>query len=456
MQIKQSTIQWIIIFSVFFLAIYLVSSVLMPFIFGAIVAYFLDPVTDKLQDKGLSRNRATVTVLGIFLAIIIGIFALAGPLLVEQISGLFTKIPEYLGQLEREHGESVKELVNKYAPDFQTQAKDAAVQYSSQLLKISTSILGGFIASSTSILSFLSLVFISPIVAYYLLRDWDVIVKKIDDLLPRNKISVIRKNLVKIDTIISAYIRGQVTVCLIMAVLYSLNLTLAGLNYSLAIGVLTGILTFIPYVGMTIGALTGLIVAYMQFGFEIQFAWVVVAFLLGNLLEGNFITPKIVGESVELHPAWVIFALLAGGATLGFTGVLIAIPAAAVIGVLTRSSVEAYKESGLYLGFDNIQIERGTAQQEGIVTEKEESPIFETKEANKTAKTENKKAENKRPEKAATKEPRRFVIDDFVLNPNGDYPSVSAEEKASSKPKNNKPKATKKGKKKEPELKFPS
>lgn len=444
MQIKQSTIQWGIIFSVLFLAIYLVSSVLMPFIFGAIMAYFLDPVTDKLQEKGLSRNRATIAVLGIFLGIIVGIFALAGPLLVEQISGLFTKIPEYLAQLEKEHGESVKALVSQYAPDFQMQAKDAAVQYSSQLLKISTSLLGGFIASSTSILSFLSLVFISPIVAYYLLRDWDVIVKKIDDLLPRSKVSVIRKNLVKMDKIISAYIRGQVTVCLIMSVLYSLNLTLAGLNYSLAIGVLTGILTFIPYVGMTIGALTGLIVAYMQFGFEIQFAWVVVAFLLGNLLEGNFITPKIVGESVELHPAWVIFALLAGGATLGFTGVLIAIPAAAVIGVLTRSSVEAYKESGLYLGFENIAIERGTAQQEGVVTEKQESPIFE--------KSEEKNSKAKKTEKPSAKEPRRFVIDDFVLNPNGDYPNISEPEKP--KAKKEKPKGSKKTKKKEPELKF--
>jgi predicted PurR-regulated permease PerM len=451
MQIKQSTIQWTLIFSVFFLAIYLVSSVLMPFIFGAIIAYFLDPVTDKLQLKGLSRNRSTIIILSIFVGILVGIFALVGPLLIDQISGLFDKIPEYLAQLEKEHGESVKALVNQYAPEFQVQAQDAAVQYSSQLLKISTTLLGGFIASSTSILSFLSLVFISPIVAYYLLRDWDIIVKKIDELLPRTNVSKIRKNLTKIDKIISAYIRGQVTVCLIMSIIYSVNLTLVGLNYSLAIGFLTGVLTFIPYVGMTVGALTGLIVAYMQFGFEIGFAWVVVAFLLGNLLEGNFITPKIVGESVELHPAWIIFALLAGGATLGFTGVLIAIPAAAVIGVLTRSSVETYKQSGLYLGLENIQIERGSAQQEGVVTEKQETPIFEKTEepAVKPKKTD--KAE--KTEKPTTKEPRRFVIDDFVLNPNSEFSNVAKEEKP--KAKKEKPKGAKKTKKKEPELKFP-
>ncbi len=376
MQIKQSTISWAIIFGVFFFFIYLVGSILMPFVFGAIVAYFLDPMADKLEERGLTRNTSTVIVLGSFSAILITVIALLGPLLFDQVTDLISKTPEYAAQLEREYGEKVRELVHKVSPNIQDEAKDFAFKFSNEILKISGSLLTGILSSGVAIFSLLSLIFISPIIAYYLLRDWDKLVKKIDDLLPREKLSSIRKNFVNIDRIISAYIRGQVTVCLVMAVIYSVLLALVGLNYSLAIGFLTGVLSFVPYVGMTVGAVTGLTVGYIQFGFSEGLMWVAGAFVLGNLTEGNFITPKLVGNSVELHPAWVIFALLAGGTVLGFTGVLIAIPAAAVIGVLTRSSVEVYKHSPLYLGYNSMQISASFTQQEGIVTEREETPIF--------------------------------------------------------------------------------
>ncbi len=420
MQIKQSTISWTIIFGLAFLIIYLVGGILAPFIFGIIVAYFLDPIADKLEEKGLSRTNSTVVVLGGFSAILIGVIVLFGPILLDQIIELISKIPVYAAQLEHDHGENVKNLLHKFMPDIQDQAKDFAFKFSNELLKLSGLLLSGIFTSGAAIFSLLSLFLISPIIAFYMLRDWDVLVKKIDDLLPRNNLSAIRKNFVKIDNIISAYIRGQVTVCLIMAVFYSVNLSLVGLNYGFAIGFVTGILAFIPYVGMAIGAITGLIVAYVEFGLDDGMLLVALVFVFGNVIEGNFITPKLVGDSVELHPAWIIFALLAGGTLIGFTGVLVAIPAAAVIGVLTRSSVEVYKQSSLYLGnYDTMQLSANFTQQDGVVTEKHENPVFSGFE-----------------EVAPQSRPERKIVDDVkVAN-------------------NPKPKKKKK-KKKEFELKFP-
>ncbi len=375
MQIKQSTISWGLIFAGLFFFIYLVGGILTPFIFGLIVAYFLDPIADKLEEHGLTRTNATITVLGSFCAVIIGVIMLFGPLLFDQISELISKIPVYIAQLEQQHGSALKDLLHGVAPNLEGGAKDFAFKFSNEILKVSAFLLTGIFSSSAAVFSVISLVLISPIIAFYLLRDWDILVKKIDDLLPRENTTAIRKNAVKIDSIISAYIRGQVTVCLIMAIFYAVNLTFIGLNYGFAIGFLTGVLSFIPYIGMAVGAITGLIVAYTQFGFDDGMLLAVAVFVFGNVIEGNFITPKLVGDKVELHPAWIIFALLAGGTILGFTGVLIAIPVAAVIGVLTRSSVEVYKKSPLYLGYNSMQISDDYSQ-DGFVTEKLETPIF--------------------------------------------------------------------------------
>jgi predicted PurR-regulated permease PerM len=379
MQIKQSTISWGLIFGGLLFFIYLVGDILTPFIFGAFVAYFLDPVADKFEEKGLSRSLSTVLTLSIFCAILAGVIMVFGPLFFDQIGGLIEKIPVYIAQLEQEHGMALRKYLDMVQPGLQDQAKDMAFKFSNELFKISGVLLTGLFTSGAAVFSVISLVLISPIIAFYLLRDWDILVKKIDDLLPREKVSVIRKNFMKIDEIISAYIRGQVSVCIIMAIFYSINLTIVGLNYGFAIGFLTGILSFIPYVGMAIGAITGLTVAYIQFGFGDGMLLVLAVFIFGNVIEGNFVTPKLVGDSVELHPAWIIFALLAGGAVFGFKGILIAIPSAAVIGVLTRSSVEAYKTSGLYLGYDSNTLHinpTGYTAHEGVITEREEAPVF--------------------------------------------------------------------------------
>ena len=185
---------------------------------------------------------------------------------------------------------------------------------------------------------------------FYLLRDWDDIVATIDDWLPRHLAPVIRENTLEIDAVLSGFLRGQFSVCLLLGALYAIGLTVVGLDFGLIIGFITGLISFVPYFGMLIGFAVGLGVAIAQFSDWQPIAMVAGVFVIGQFLEGNFITPKLVGDRIGLHPAWILFALLAAGALFGFTGILLAVPAAAVVGVLGRFSIQQYKQSVAYLG----------------------------------------------------------------------------------------------------------
>lgn len=374
MQIKQSTIIWTLIFLIFCFFVYLVNDILTPFVFAAIVAYFLSPVTDRLENSGVSRTNATLLALSVFGVVFFGVLFILGPIFVHQFTKLSVNLPEYFSEMETEHSGKLKELLAQYAPDLENKIKDFGYTFSVQIVQKTGDVLRGIITSASAVVNFIALILISPVVAFYLVRDWDVIVKKADDLIPRHKLVSIRHEFSKIDGIISAYIRGQFNVCLIMAAFYSVNLSLVGLDYGVAIGVLTGLLTFIPYVGMTIGMIIGLLVAYFQFGFADGLVLTLLVFIFGNVIEGNFVTPKLVGEKVQLHPTWIIFALLTGGTLLGFTGVLIAIPCAAVIGVLVRTLISNYKKSALYLGYPLVSIKTVNNTQDEVETEAEYMP----------------------------------------------------------------------------------
>lgn len=364
MQIKPSTIIWAVIFVVLITFLYLVNSILMPFVFGAVVAYFLDPVVDKVEELSLSRTISTIIVLVIFAIILGGVIFLLGPIFMEQFKNLAANIPVVLSEVEEKHAGQVTSWIDNYAPDLQEKIKDFFYRFSVQIVQATTIIVRGIITSGGAVINFLSLLIVSPIIAFYLLRDYDRIVKKIDNLLPRNNLVNIRGEFLKVDETISAYIRGQVTVCVVMAIFYSTSLNIINLNYAIAIGVITGALTFIPYAGMAIGMAIGLAVSYFQFGFEgYGLLLTLGVFAMGNFLEGTFITPNLVGNKVRLHPAWIIFALLAGGSLMGFTGVLVAIPVSAILGVLVRTSVDKYKRSSLYLGYPIMQLENPNTNQ---------------------------------------------------------------------------------------------
>ncbi len=358
MHIKQSVFNWGIIFAVFALAIYVVSDVLFPFVFAGVIAYFLHPIADKVEASGFSRSVSTVIAIAGFGLVLAGIIFFIGPVFIDQFKKFSVKFPQIFSELEFRKGSYGHKLVAKYAPDLDGKIQDFAYKFTVQIIQFIATSVQAIVTSSKAVFNFISIIIISPIVSFYLLRDWDLMVKKIDDLLPRSNLGIIRGELRKIDDTVSAYIRGQVTVCVIMAIVYSVTLSLIGLDYAIAIGIMTGILTFIPYVGMSIGFILALMVSYFQFqDFDMTIS-VIAAFILGNLLEGYIITPKFVGEKVNLHPVWIIFALLAGGSVMGFTGVLIAIPSAAIIGVLVRSAISRYRKSSLYLGYPIMALEK--------------------------------------------------------------------------------------------------
>jgi predicted PurR-regulated permease PerM len=208
--------------------------------------------------------------------------------------------------------------------------------------------LGTMVGGGLAVLNLLSLIFVTPVVAFYLLRDWDALIAKLDSWLPREQAEMIREQVREIDRTLAGFARGQATICLFLAAFYGVGLTAIGLDFGLAIGVLSGLLSFIPFVGSIVGLVGSLVLAYVQFDDWIWIAVTAGIFFLGQAIEGNILQPKLLGENVGLHPVWVIFALLAGGALFGFVGLLLAVPVAAVIGVLSRFTVRKYLASRFY------------------------------------------------------------------------------------------------------------
>ena len=246
--------------------------------------------------------------------------------------------------IERLHTQLTDEQVAKL--------KDAAGGYAGEAVKWVTQFVKGLLSGGVAFFQLISLLIITPLVSFYLLRDWDRIVERFDALLPRDMAPTIRAQMAAIDATVAGWVRGQATVCLILGIWYGLGLTAVRLEFGLVVGFITGLVSFIPYFGCGIGLVVALGIAFAQFGIGAKMAMVVAVFVIGQIVEGYVLTPRLVGEKVGLHPVWVIFALFAGGALFGFTGVLLAVPVAAVIGVLIRFAISRYKESSLYRGGD--------------------------------------------------------------------------------------------------------
>ncbi len=339
---------WLVIAAVFGAGVYVLRSVLMPFVAGIIIGYLLDPWATKFQKTGMSRTWATVTVILLVILIMVpGLLLLFG-LIDEQLGRFIVAIPDYLGNFSNKI-ESVLVRLQDEIPGLQPEKIREYIRSNlANGFKLLGNLLRGLITSGFALANVVSLILITPIVAFYMLRDWDTFVAKVDDLLPQSSKKSIEQQAREIDRILASFIRGQLSVCVILGTFYAVGLYLVGLDLGILVGFLAGILSFIPYVGTISGFIAGMAIAFAQFDTWVPIAQVVGVFLVGQFLEGNFLTPKLVGDSVGLHPVWVMFALLAGGVLLGFLGLMIAVPVAAIIGVLVRHAIGNYKESSLY------------------------------------------------------------------------------------------------------------
>lgn len=327
--------------------LYLVRDILPPFIFGILIAYLLDPVADRLEKIFKSRAIASLLIILTFFGLVFAFIFFVTPVLIQQATALIQELPSYgdkfLDWLEPKienlrsflgaNEVSTKEVLSSQLNNFAGKALVGVNQTSKILLS--------GLGSALSLLSFLLL---SPFVAFYTLKEWDHIIENLKKLLPKKEAKVIAGHVKAADKTISGFLRGQFYVAIAMAVFYSVGLFLLKLDYSLLIGITAGFLNFIPMVGLVIGAIMCVTVAIFQFQSFLMPALVLGLFLIGQIIEGNFITPKLVGKEVGLPPLWIIFALLAGGTLFGFVGVVIAVPVAAIAGTLLRYYVNDYNK----------------------------------------------------------------------------------------------------------------
>ncbi|AXI43057.1 AI-2E family transporter [Sulfitobacter sp. SK011] len=340
---------WGIAAAVLMVALWFIGDVLLPFLLGGAIAYFLDPVADRLEAMGLSRRLATAIITIICVLVFVVMALLVVPTLVNQAISLFETAP----QLARDFTNFLTERFPSLLDEGST-LRASITSVGAAVQERGGQVLQTALASFASILNIIILFVIVPVVAVYMLMDWDRMVAAVDGMLPRDHAPTIRHLAREIDRTLASFVRGMGTVCLILGTYYAIALMLVGLQFGLVVGFVAGVVTFIPYLGALIGGALAIGLALFQFwGDWVSIGLVAGIFALGQVIEGNVLTPKLVGSSVGLHPVWLILALSAFGTLFGFVGMLVAVPVAAAIGVIARFGVEQYQQSVLYKGTEN-------------------------------------------------------------------------------------------------------
>jgi len=355
MNLRYQVLIWVGLFLAAILLLWVFRSILLPFVVGLTLAYLLNPVVNWLQRIHISRAWGAMLVLTLVIALIMGLLLALVPLVAQQVLELARLLPGYVRDL--------REFVQGWAPQFnEWLGPERAAQFEGSLtdlvgraVELVGTITAGLAASGLTVINTIAVLFITPVVAFYLLVDWEGMVKKADELLPRPHQAEIRMVLGDIDRAMAGVIRGQGGVILVLCVYYATCLTLAGLNFGLAIGLIGGLLSFVPYVGFLTGFALSMTVALVQFWPD---QWVFILIILGiygigQFLEANILYPKLVGQSININPVWLMFALFAFALLFGFVGLLLAVPLSAISGVLTRYAIHKYQASSLYLGTEN-------------------------------------------------------------------------------------------------------
>lgn len=355
--VKDQLKYWGIAAIIFCLALWYLGNVILPFVLGGAIAYFLDPVADKLEESGFSRAAATTTITLAALLIFVVLALLVIPTLIEQAVSLFNTAPQLFADLQNFLGERFPGIL-----DEGSTLRTSLATLGQTVQERGGELLQSVLSSAMSIINVVMLFVIVPVVAFYLLYDWDRMVAAVDDLLPRDHAPVIRRLASEVDATLASFVRGMGTVCLILGTYYAIALMLVGLQFGLVVGFVAGLLTFIPYLGAIFGGALAIGLALFQFwGDWLSLGLVALIFVIGQVIEGNVLTPKLVGRSVGLHPVWLIFALSVFGTLFGFVGMLVAVPVAAAIGVFIRFISSQYRTSRLYRGLETDDAESDDA-----------------------------------------------------------------------------------------------
>ena len=341
---------WVAALLVFILALWLLSEILLPFVVGMAIAYLLTPLTDRVERLGVNRLTAALLMITLVVLAFVLVILLVAPILGNQLTAFIGNIPSYVARLQTLVSDPSRPWLQKIVGESFSPDKSIG-DLVTQGVGWITAFLRSLWSGGRALVSLFSLIVVTPVVAFYLIYDWHRMVRKVDGWIPLQHRATVRQLAREIDAAIAGFVRGQTAVCLVLGSFYAVALTITGLNFGLLIGLVSGLITFIPYVGSMTGLILSLAVAVAQFWPE--WTWIVTVlaiFLVGQFVEGNVLAPKLVGESVGLHPVWLIFALLAFGYLFGFVGLLVAVPLAATIGVLMRFALKRYLESSLYTG----------------------------------------------------------------------------------------------------------
>ena len=320
-----------------------ISDILAPFILGGILAYLLDPMADKMESFGVPRLLTALTVSLFALFVLMTAAILVIPIIFDQINQIIGFIPYITNEIYLVMQKGFKVLNLGEVEDIDL------VNLSKNLNEVSPIFAKSIFNSSFAILDFIFLLMVTPIVAIYLLVDWDKIIKEVEKVIPRRLEPTISQIVIEMHKTVASFLRGQFSVCLILAIFYAVSLTALGLEYGLLVGLFSGLISFIPLIGAILGGLVALVVSLAQFWETPEWVGVVlIIFLFGQILEGNLLTPRLVGKSVKLHPLWIIFSVTCFGSLMGWVGVILAVPSAACIAVLVRFSLKIYFETDFY------------------------------------------------------------------------------------------------------------
>ena len=349
MTAKTQLLFWLVCLALITLFVLVFRDVLAPFVIGITIAYLLNPLVLRLEKLKLDRTLATIAILFIFFLLVTGLIVLVMPPLYRELAQLAETLPEYLQRLS--------ERIQPYMSQVQAQVSNGSLDQSfremvqnniGNAFSFSSTLLGSVLSGGRALVSFISLLVITPLVAFFMMREWPTFTSKVDELIPRHNHDEIKGLLADIDGKIAGFVRGQLLVALCLGLIYALALSLVGLEFGFLIGLMSGLLSIIPLFGSIVGLLVSVLVAWFQAGDIVFVGTVAVIFLVGQILEGNVITPKLLGGSVGMHPLWILFSIMAGASLFGIVGMMISVPVAATIGVLIGFAIEKYQKSNYY------------------------------------------------------------------------------------------------------------
>jgi putative permease len=339
---------WGLAFLVVASIIYMVSDTLVPFVISFIFAYLLQPIIDKIfQRFNFPRNLISSAIFALFISSFIIILLLLLPIIYDQISIFITKTPNYKNNFSIGLSYLVSRI-DTIDPDIANKLSESLQNFVNSAFSVVVAAANNIWSYTLATINFFAIIILVPVILYYFLRDWPKMIKSVESILPRKEKNKIGKIFSDINSLLSAYIRGQLNICLLLSAYYFIGLSLVGIDLALLLAIISGFLVIIPFIGAFISLFLMLVSCYFSYGASVEIVYILVLFVIAHIIESYILTPQIIGDKIGLHPVWIIFSVFAAGSVFGFVGIVFAIPIAGVIKILLFNMIDYYKSTKIY------------------------------------------------------------------------------------------------------------